>query len=1195
MIYTFYSYKGGVGRSMALANMAEIFCQAGLRVLMVDWDLEAPGLERFFPVNSTEILDRLGIMDMLSRYKQKMSQEKITVSVGEDLPFDKPGRLAVNIHTDSYSKGQLYLLTAGKRSKEHFSKYANAVLTFDWQDFYENWEGEAYFEWLRKQFNQVADVVLVDSRTGVTEMGGVCTYQLADVVVMFCSANQQSVEGTYNMLLNLKRPEIQELRGRPLEVLVVPARIEDAESNFLNEFQQEFLKLFAKHAPEVLGGSSDQLWRLAIPYTPRYAYKETIAVLEKGKASAKEMIEAFNLLAFTISRLAPEDSAIRLALPETEVTIGGETIVGSIVGGDVVVGDKVVGKDYVTVHGDVYLGPPPREPAEALAIYRRIMAQWCGQLPLRGVDIGAADPSTGKNRLGLATVYVDLDTKTQVEITEAEKEEGNQCHSSFSERAVRPLTALEAVIANRRSVLLGDPGSGKSTFVNYLAYCLAAGLSDHLPGWLEVETDALPVVVTLRDFARNLPDPLPGRAEPSHLSDFIVARLETQGLGFAVDSVYQLLEEGQVLLMLDGLDELPTVTQQAFVHDAVTALARRYPDNRYLVTCRVLSYQPPATPDAPDLRLTGFSTFELAPFDRAKIDRFIEAWYAELAQTGVVRIEDATGLAHQLKEAVRRPDLWHLAFNPLLLTVMALVHTHKGRLPYARAMLYEDTVDILLWRWEQVKAGGRGDAPRIRQLLLQAGRTDVDLKRVLAQLAYEAHAQARPEDYYEAPTDIGELRLQKAIASLKEGDFNWARQVIQTMTLRAGLLLERAPEVFTFPSRMFQEYLAGIHLASLPNFVQQACKLADQEGTWREVILLAAGRMVYRLEDTARPLALVGELCSARTADDELSWRKVWLAGDVLLEMGVNRVTDSALGRDLLARVQARLVDLLEGGHLSPRQRTAAGDTLGHLGDPRLDFAWCEVPAGPFVMGSDGDDALADEDEGPQHEVRPPAFRISKYPVTNAQYAVFVQDGGYTEKRRECWTEYGWHWKGNRATPDAIDDVFELPNHPVVEISWYEVVAFCHWLTERLRTAGEIGPEEAVMLPSEVQWEKAARGNDGRRFPWGDEASPDRANYDATGISGTSAVGCFPGGASPYGVLDMSGDTWEWCRTKWQENYVDYRDDNDLEGEARRVVRGGAFDSGREDIRCSARIGELPNTSRNNIGFRVVIVLSVSP
>jgi tetratricopeptide (TPR) repeat protein len=340
MIYTFYSYKGGVGRSMALANVAELFYEAGLKVLMVDWDLEAPGLERFFfPEKEIErILDGPGVVDMLLGYKKQMAQElPISESEEEFLPFENPDQFIIDLYPNVSNKGRLWLLPPGRRSAEHFFKYANSVLTFDWQDFYQNWEGARYFEWLRRQFERIADVVLLDSRTGVTEMGGVCTYQFADVVVMFCSANRQSLEGTYRMLLDFNDPQVQEVRGRPLDIVVVPARIENAESNFLNEFQQEFLARFARYTPQALGEGSDQFWRLAIPYIPRYAYRESIAVREKNKASAKEMVEAVGLLAFAISRLAPQDSPIRLALPELRMKFGDKTVVGSRIGDGIVI------------------------------------------------------------------------------------------------------------------------------------------------------------------------------------------------------------------------------------------------------------------------------------------------------------------------------------------------------------------------------------------------------------------------------------------------------------------------------------------------------------------------------------------------------------------------------------------------------------------------------------------------------------------------------------------------------------------------------------------------------------------------------------------------------------------------------------------------------------------------------------------
>ena len=144
-----------------------------------------------------------------------------------------------------------------------------------------------------------------------------------------------------------------------------------------------------------------------------------------------------------------------------------------------------------------------------------------------------------------------------------------------------------------------------------------------------------------------------------------------------------------------------------------------------------------------------------------------------------------------------------------MLTVMALVHTHKGRLPDARALLYEETVDILLWRWEQVKMAGDQSSPRLQELLLEAGRADVDLKKVLWQLAYDVHAQAGDEPA-DSLADIKEWDLEKRLAGLHpEGSKDWAVSVIETIKMRAGLLLERAPEIYSFPHRTFQEYLAG--------------------------------------------------------------------------------------------------------------------------------------------------------------------------------------------------------------------------------------------------------------------------------------------------------------------------------------------------------------------------------------------------
>lgn len=187
--------------------------------------------------------------------------------------------------------------------------------------------------------------------------------------------------------------------------------------------------------------------------------------------------------------------------------------------------------------------------------------------------------------------------------------------------------------------------------------------------------------------------------------------------------------------------------------------------------------------------------------------------------------------------------------------------------------------------------------------------------------------------------------------------------------------------------------------------------------------------------------------------------------------------------------------------------------------------------------------------------------------------------------------------------PIDFEQSFNLPNHPVVGVTWYEALAFSQWLNQQLKATGfrfqvlRDGKCEAITLepeiwqirlPKEAEWEKAARGTDGRIYPWGEEIDPERANYDATNINATSAVGCFPLGESPYGVLDMSGNVWEWCQTKWRDSYKEQADES-LEGSDPRVVRGGSWIDDPRDVRCAARCRYSPGGRLNSLGFRVVV------
>ncbi|MEL6776541.1 MAG: hypothetical protein AAFO06_04730, partial [Cyanobacteria bacterium J06597_16] len=282
MIYTFYSFKGGVGRSMALANVAELLYRIGLKVLIIDFDLEAPGLEDYFDTEKSalalsEMRDRRGLIDMLISYKKVCSLKKNVLFDRVDTTDDF-GHILENpikvfccpIYSENDKNGGLSIIHAGKRSKRHISQYAKKIETFDWEDFYVNWEGEKFFNWFRVEINKIADVVLIDSRTGISEMGGVCTHHLADAVVMFVATNNQNLNGCRLIASSLANPDLIEKGrgGRSLHILPVPSRVEDSEADSLDRFANAFKSKLGPFIPKNILSKEKTFSALRIPYVP---------------------------------------------------------------------------------------------------------------------------------------------------------------------------------------------------------------------------------------------------------------------------------------------------------------------------------------------------------------------------------------------------------------------------------------------------------------------------------------------------------------------------------------------------------------------------------------------------------------------------------------------------------------------------------------------------------------------------------------------------------------------------------------------------------------------------------------------------------------------------------------------------------------------------------------------------------------
>ncbi len=753
------------------------------------------------------------------------------------------------------------------------------------------------------------------------------------------------------------------------------------------------------------------------------------------------------------------------------------------------------------INGNIYIGTQPQSDEESLEIYRGYMAQATSGVSTSGLNLKADATSDQKEQMRLANVYIELDTKSQID-AQGKTREKNELDTlrRGDEEKVKPLSVLQAAAQNKTLVIKGDPGSGKSTFVNFLSFCLASKNTSTLDDYWRKQ-DLLPVIVILRDFAKTIPEKTE-EATAKHLCKFIEDTLENKNLAFASESIFKLLEQGKALVFLDGLDEVQSVEKRIFVRDAVKEFATRYSKNHFVATCRVLSYQPPKEKDEPDLRLAGFPEFEVAPFTPEKINLFIDHWYWELMNLNLISKSEADESIKNLKTAAQtRQELQKLAPNPLLLTVMAIVNTHRGKLPDSRVYLYQDAIDILLWQWERKN---KNQESRLRQLLTEANKNEADLQKVIRRLAYEAHAQTTKEDIKgNALAGISELALLNALAKINKGDKNWATEVIEAMRLRAGLLLERDTGVFTFPHRSFQEFLAGTSINSEDegNFVATADKLANDLMVWRESILWAVSLCVNMRVNINNPIMLAANLCPSTAPKNQNDWLRIWFAGEVLLEVGIDRVEESDLGKNtVLPRVQNRLAELLEQNALTPRERAEAGNTLAKLGDLRIgvinDLLLCEIPAGKFLMGSKDREKDSSDDEYPQFEYNiAHNYFMSRYPITNAQFDLFVKDG-YTND--EWWTEAGLDWRGDRKDHERYGGAFDLDNHPVVGVTWYESYAFTRWATKNVERLtlnvwrnGKIEPlplesgKYEIRLPSEAEWERAARGGNSFRYPWG--------------------------------------------------------------------------------------------------------------
>lgn len=731
-------------------------------------------------------------------------------------------------------------------------------------------------------------------------------------------------------------------------------------------------------------------------------------------------------------------------------------------------------------------------------------------------------------------------------------------------------------------VITGEAGSGKSTLMKHLAACMAGDLLlpwdtpklslDNLNFWPHAALT--PLFIELRDLVGKMFLDPQTTVTPSIFFDYIREHLlKPRGLVDYLDPLRQQMGEGDVLLCLDGLDEVPNGDDELRprqIRGLIAELKNLYPQMRMVVTARPYAYRNHWRMD--DL---GFGEVRLSRLDDDRLRELaLYLFRVVLGQEGAEQEADSfVEQVNKLDETIRR--------NPLYFTLLASIWVKNvktdpdKRLPTSAGQIYARCIDILFERWKQKDADGKslGDV---------VGLNETQLRDLLERLAYRLQSEQSDPDK-EMTFENGIISNLVTNMRLRKVDL-W--KLYDALGQRSGVIEERESHYYKFAHRTFQEYLAACYLARPDGYPSLIAQYAPDLRMWRRVFDLLPDVLndAERLWLGCKAL-LPDKNKALPTAHESDVWAKLYWAARWMHTH--NLPTDEDAREAVQKRTAKALEALVTYGALPSIERAEMGRILGLWGDTRKgvgldanglpEFDWVDIPAGEFLYG-----------DKKQPRTIEKSFKISRYPVTYKQFQAFLDD------KKEGFNDPRW-WEGLAADEDDKsapgDQAFKFWNHPRENVSWYDAIAFCRWLSYKLGSKWGLDEVDqwSVRLPTEFEWERAARGTDGQVYPYSDMFSAAKGNTEETGIGRTSAVGLFPDGASPYGVLDMSGNVWQWCLTSYSSP-APYAGSEDLRTYARRVLRGGAWYVNLVLARAASRLSSSPLNRYSNNGFRVVFV-----
>lgn len=747
--------------------------------------------------------------------------------------------------------------------------------------------------------------------------------------------------------------------------------------------------------------------------------------------------------------------------------------------------------------------------------------------------------------------------------------------------------AISELKAIRRAVLLGEPGSGKTTTL----YKLAADLIDRA---LPDKEQPVPVLIRLGEW----------RDAKETFEAFLIKQL-----GRFDDAYRARLKQKSLFLLLDGLNEIPA-SQHEEKYGQVGAYADGNPDVGLIVSCRELDYPPE--------RQLALDTVTVSPLDPVRVYEFVRAYldrdddnglgddlFWKLAgkqtQETYARYLDALAekvkkpfetfwLADQLpngltwgwvwsdsdknrywedwlKQRTHPGNLLLLAFNPYMLFMLVQVYqAYEHTLPANRGQLFDRFVEQLLVRErliQRMRTGGVVVKPEGKRLL-----------QGLTQLAYQMQAERADASRAGGETTLPVDALSQILS--QEQQYQAASCNLLTIDESVRFTHQLLQEYFVaraMRERIFEAEAGAARLRPAKIWPPDAWW---QPTNWEEATILLAG--LY--SDDCTPVL------------DWLAEAQPELAARCMAESGAH--TPDGTKRQLRKKWLPRLTDLERDP--DPRARAAIGRALGRVslesGEPLdnrrgvsyivkdglkiPDIVWGKtVPPGQYRIGGDKD--AYDSLEAKSVPIKA-AFKLAIYPITFIQFDCFINADDFADER--WWRDVAEQEKAYGTVyqlREISEQAFPFHTHPRESVSWYQAIVFCRWLSAKLGYA--------VDLPHEHEWEVAARYNDGRFYPYGNEHNSQKGNTNRD-VGQTTAVGLYPNGIqSELGLYDISGNVWEWCRNK----YDDEADTAVDQSAARRVLRGGSWRNLQFNARAAARFNSNPANRDLNLGFRLVV------